>query len=64
MQQLVNGGHVGDITTFFVQHLQLDMQFLRNVLAKNNDEIRLIVHLFIRNIHILSQFGILFLSVD
>jgi len=26
MQQLVNGGHVGDITTFFVQHLQLDMQ--------------------------------------
>jgi len=64
MQQLVNGSHVGDITTFFVQHLQLDMQFLRNVLAKNNDEIRLIVHLFIRNIHILSQFGILFLSVD
>ncbi|XP_066927560.1 E3 ubiquitin-protein ligase rnf213-alpha-like [Clytia hemisphaerica] len=43
-----------DVVGFFVNHLRLDFRLLREVLGKNNEDIILLIHLFIRHLRTLN----------
>lgn len=41
---------VRDPVEFLLAHLQLDFRLLSDVLGVNNDDVRLVIHLFIKHI--------------
>ena len=55
MRPLIQKARYNDTNTFFAQHILLDLRILREILGKNNEDIRLIVHMFIKNLKDISE---------
>lgn len=56
--------NAADISQFLLQHVQLDLQILKNVFARSMDDTNIIIHLFFKHVASLSRTGKVLVILD